>query len=148
VRNAHAQHRQKGGESIHPGIAEIACNESKQRAQDESDQRGHSGQPEGVADGAKHLGADRAACGDGCAEVALEGPPQPGEELLGIAAVKPVELTDACGELGRRVGWQYRDQRVAGCQVNQRETDQRHAQHDGQRIDQSPDEVGKQSTVR
>ena len=68
--------------------------------------------------------------------------------MLWVAAVKPVELTNARGELGRGIRGKHRDQRVARSEVNQRETDERHAQHDGQRVNQSSDEVGKQSELQ
>ena len=123
MRHAHAEHRQRRGDAVHPGIAKVAGDEAEQAAEQEADEGGHAGEHQGIADGAHHFGGDRPARGDRGAEVAVQRTPEPGGELLEPWPIEAVQLHQLLLQLDRGIGRQDGDQRIAGRDMHQQEAE-------------------------
>ena len=147
VRNADPQHRQQRGKFIEPRVLEIPGHKTKQTAQHKPDQGRQQGEAQGVAHGGHDLRSHRAVAGNRCTQIALQSTPDPGHKLFRVRAVEPVELDQLRLQVGRGVWRQNRHQRITGRQVHQAKTNQRHTQHDGQGINQSPQQKAEHAST-
>ena len=86
--------------------------------------------PTAASTSARPTGRSRSRCRD-----RLQRAPQPQPELHRQRAVEAVGLAHLLGEVLRGIRRQHRDQRIAGRDVHQHEADQRHAEHDRDRVD-------------
>ena len=69
--------------------------------------------------------------------------PQPKPELHRQRTIEAVSDTQLLRQFLRRIGRQHRDQGIAGRDVHQQEAHQRHADHDRDDVDDTPESVDK-----
>ena len=147
MRNADPQYRQQRGKFIQPRVLEIPGHKTKQTAQHKPDQGGQQGEAQSVAHGGHDLRSHRPVAGNGGTQIALQSTPDPGHKLFRVRTIKPVQLNQLRLQVSRGVRRQNRHQRITGCQVHQAKTNQRHPQHDGQGINQSPQQKAEHAST-
>jgi hypothetical protein len=143
MRHRDAGDGDRGRDLVDPGVAEIAGDQPEQQPEREADQGCGNRKRHRVADRAQHFRQHGAAGGDGIAEIAMERPPQPEAELNRERTIKAVGRAQLRGEFLRRIRRQHRDQGITGRDVHEKKAHQRHADHDGDDIDDASGDVSK-----
>src|SRR5262249_53123217 len=80
---------------------------------------------------------------DGMAEIAVDRAQEPEAELHRQRAIKAIDRAQLGSELGRRIGRQHRDQRIARRDVDEQEAHQRNADHDRDYINDASGDIGE-----
>ena len=145
VRHRDAGDRDRGHQLVDPTVAEISGQKAEHDAEHEADQRREHRQHHGVADRADDFLGDRAPGRDRGAEIAVHGLPGPETELNRQRPVEAIGLAHLVSQRLACIRRQHRDERVAGRDMDEQETYQRHREHHGNDEDQALGDVDEHS---